>query len=116
MANTVTFIAEPSPLPLWEAREYTHFRFWRGEKTWSHRRRGGRAMTAEPVPQGTNWGRWGADDERGALNHLDGETVLAGTRACRTGRVYPLGLPIGRTGLPTVEYRGPAQRLTLINH
>ncbi|UGS34804.1 cyclase family protein [Capillimicrobium parvum] len=73
-------------------------------------------MAIEPVPQGTNWGRWGADDERGALNHLDGETVLAGTRACRAGKVYPLGLPIGRTGVPSVEYRGPAQRLTLINH
>lgn len=73
-------------------------------------------MLDEPVSEGTNWGRWGDDDERGALNHLDADTVLAATRACRTGRIYPLGLPIARAGAPSVEYRGPAQRLTLINH
>jgi len=63
-----------------------------------------------------NWGRWGEDDERGALNHLDEATVLAGTRACRTGKLYTLGIPISRTGPPSVDYRGPAQRLTLMNH
>jgi kynurenine formamidase len=64
----------------------------------------------------TNWGRWGAEDERGALNHLDPATVLAGLAAAREGVVYPLGLPVGRTGQPTLGYRGPAQRLTLTNH
>ena len=35
-----------------------------------------------------NWGRWGDDDERGSLNLLTPERVLAATRACTTGKVY----------------------------
>jgi kynurenine formamidase len=62
-----------------------------------------------------NWGRWGDDDERGALNLLTPETVLAATQCCRTGSVYQLGLPIQRTGIPTLDFRGAPQRLTLTN-
>ena len=57
--------------------------------------------------------RWGADDERGSLNLLDAETVLAATRVCTTGVVYNLGLPVQRYGVPVFEYRGAPQRLTL---
>jgi kynurenine formamidase len=63
-----------------------------------------------------NWGRWGEADERGALNLLTPETVLAALRVCRTGKVYSLGLPVQRTGIPIYEYRGAPQRLTLTNH
>lgn len=79
-------------------------------------------MTSDTTARGvrgarvSNWGRWGADDERGALNLLTPEKVLAGLRACRTGVVYPLGLPIERQGSgPIFDYRGPPQRLTLQN-
>jgi len=58
-------------------------------------------------------GRWGADDERGALNLLDPETVLAATTVCKTGKVYNLGLPVQRNGVPWFDYRGAPQRLTL---
>ena len=34
-----------------------------------------------------NWGRWGKEDERGALNLLTPEVVLAATRVCKTGVV-----------------------------
>src|SRR4051794_10042526 len=57
--------------------------------------------------------RWGTDDERGALNLLDAETVLAATRVCKTGIVYNLGLPVQRSGVPVFDYRGAPQRLTL---
>lgn len=60
-----------------------------------------------------NWGRWGAEDERGALNLIDESKRLADASAIRTGKMYPLGLPIQRSGVPVFEYRGPAQRLTL---
>jgi len=63
-----------------------------------------------------NWGRWGAEDERGALNIITPETVLAATQVCKTGKLYTLGLPIQRAGVPNVEYRGIPQRLTLVNH
>src|SRR5258706_12883036 len=60
-----------------------------------------------------NWGRWGDDDERGALNLLTPDVVLRATQVCRTGKVYPLGLPVQRTGVPMFDYRGAPQRLTL---
>lgn len=63
----------------------------------------------------TNWGRWGPDDERGALNLIDAATVLGATRTVRAGKVYSLALPIQRDGVPIIEYRGAPQRLTLMN-
>jgi kynurenine formamidase len=61
-----------------------------------------------------NWGRWGDDDERGSLNLLTNDVVLAATRTCRTGKVYRLSLPLKRTGVPLAHYRGSPQRLTLM--
>ncbi len=60
-----------------------------------------------------NWGRWGDDDERGTLNLITPEAVLAAAGACRTGKVYSLALPIQRHGVPIFEYRGNPQRLSL---
>lgn len=62
-----------------------------------------------------NWNRWGEDDERGALNLLSPAVVLEALGACRTGRVYQLGLPVQREGMPNYSYRGAPQRLTLTN-
>jgi kynurenine formamidase len=58
-------------------------------------------------------GRWGEDDERGALNLQTHESVLAGVGAAGTGRVYSLGLPVQRSGQPHVAHRPSPQRLTL---
>ncbi|HEX4015127.1 MAG TPA: cyclase family protein [Frankiaceae bacterium] len=69
-------------------------------------------MTATETRTG-NWGRWGDADERGALNLLTPEVVLRATQACRTGKVYNLGLPVQRSGVPVFDYRGAPQRLTL---
>jgi kynurenine formamidase len=63
-----------------------------------------------------NWGRWGAQDERGALNLITPERVREAAQGVRTGKVYPLGLPIQRSGIPLADYRGTPQRLTLTNH
>ena len=63
----------------------------------------------------TNWGKWGDDDEVGALNYLTSEEVLRGIREVRDGRVFtlqrlighPEGDPVwpGRTGAEvTVVY------------
>jgi kynurenine formamidase len=68
------------------------------------------------VGEGGNWGRWGDEDERGTLNLLTPEVVLEALKSCKTGKVYSLGLPIQRSGVPNLEYRGIPQRLTLINH
>jgi kynurenine formamidase len=60
-----------------------------------------------------NWGRWGADDERGALNHLTPEVIQAAATSITTGRVYSLGIPIQGQGVPLLDYRGTPMRLTL---
>ncbi len=63
----------------------------------------------EPIMRG--WGRWGADDELGALNLLDATRVRRGLAEVRDGMVVPLSAPIvsgtgfgvvGRT--PPVHY------------
>ena len=60
-----------------------------------------------------NWGRWGDDDERGTLNLLTPEVVKAAAASIRTGRTYPLGIPIQAEGVPLLDYRGKPMRLTL---
>jgi kynurenine formamidase len=60
-----------------------------------------------------NWGRWGEEDERGSLNLLSPDVVLRATQVCKTGKVYNLGLPVQRAGVPVFDYRGAPQRLTL---
>lgn len=56
-----------------------------------------------------NWGRWGDDDELGALNWLTAAEVLRGVRAVETGTTYTLGVPIGAAdGDPVWPTRSPA--------
>lgn len=60
-----------------------------------------------------NWGRWGDDDERGALNLLTPDVVKAAAASITTGKVYSLGIPIQGQGVPLMDYRGTPMRLTL---
>jgi kynurenine formamidase len=69
-------------------------------------------MTATEQRVG-NWGRWGDDDERGTLNLITPDHVLATAGACRTGKTYSLGLPIQRQGVPILEHRPAPMRLAL---
>jgi len=43
-----------------------------------------------------NWGRWGANDEIGALNFLTNAEVLRGVRAVQQGKTFMLGVPVAR--------------------
>jgi kynurenine formamidase len=45
-----------------------------------------------------NWGKWGDDDEVGALNYLDAAQVLRGVAAARQGKVFTLQVDVGRKG------------------
>ena len=40
-----------------------------------------------------NWGRWGADDERGTLNLITAATIRAGAELVRDGKRFTLGHP-----------------------
>jgi len=71
---------------------------------------------ATQVQKTGNWGRWGQDDERGALNLIDAAKVRDAAHSVKTGKVYQLALPIQRSGIPLAEHRGTPQRLTLTNH
>lgn len=63
------------------------------------------------------WGRWGPDDERGALNLLTPQGVQDAAAAVKTGKAYALGIPVQRSGSPNFDFpRGIPQRLTLANH
>src|ERR671933_307981 len=57
----------------------------------------------EDVGAPSNWGRWGAQDERGTLNLLTPELARAAAGLVRTGAVYSLAAPLSPDGpsLPT---------------
>jgi len=46
----------------------------------------------------SNWGRWGADDERGTLNHITPERLVAAAALVRRGVTFSLGIPVDSSG------------------
>src|SRR5436305_3776142 len=46
----------------------------------------------------SNWGRWGADDQRGTLNLVTPDVVRRGIAAARRGCAFSLALPFDETG------------------
>jgi len=53
---------------------------------------------AELARKVSNWGRWGADDERGTINFITPEVVQRAARCVRRGDVFSLGLEFGPDG------------------
>jgi len=49
----------------------------------------------------SNWGRWGADDQLGTLNHLTPDDVVAAAGLVRSGRVFSLAIPLDERGPQT---------------
>jgi kynurenine formamidase len=45
-----------------------------------------------------NWGRWGEDDERGTLNFVTPDKVVAAARLVRKGQVFSLAIPFDQNG------------------
>ena len=71
------------------------------------------SVTDSAQKTANNWGRWGDDDERGALNLLTPEMIQQAAASVTSGRVYSLGIPIQAEGVPLLDYRGKPMRLTL---
>ena len=46
----------------------------------------------------SNWGRWGADDERGTLNFLTPAILVQAATLIREGKVFELSIPLGQDG------------------
>lgn len=60
----------------------------------------------------SNWGRWGADDERGTLNLVTPEVVQRAAGCVRRGRVFSLGLALDADG----PQRGVAGRFNPLHY
>jgi kynurenine formamidase len=56
-----------------------------------------------------NWGRWGADDEIGTLNHTRPEDIVAAARLVQKGKVISLALPYDQRGPQGGKTKYPAQ-------
>lgn len=64
----------------------------------------------------SNWGRWGAEDEVGALNYLTAAEVLRGVSHIRSGSVFTLQRLIGDPkGDPVWPGRSPAERTMIFD-
>ena len=64
----------------------------------------------------SNWGRWGADDEVGALNFLSAAEVLRGASMIKKGEVFTLQRLIGDPkGDPVWPGRTPAVRTQILD-
>ena len=55
-------------------------------KRWKHR------------PDGSNWGEFGDDDQRGRMNYLTAERRLRALEEVQTGEVFCLSHPLDRPG------------------
>jgi kynurenine formamidase len=61
----------------------------------------------------SNWGRWGPDDQRGAVNLLTEDRVLRALAVPRRGRVFTLGTAVGRRGPVSGGHRNPTWHVTM---
>ncbi|MBH5143511.1 cyclase family protein [Rhodococcus erythropolis] len=63
-----------------------------------------------------NWGKWGDDDEVGALNYLGTDEVLRGTRYVKSGEVFTLQVPMGHPhGDPVFPGREGTKRVNVLD-
>lgn len=46
----------------------------------------------------TNWGKWGAEDERGAANYIQPQHIVAAAKLIKTGQIFSLAIPLDNTG------------------
>jgi kynurenine formamidase len=66
----------------------------------------------------SNWGRWGADDQRGTLNLITAEAVRRGAAAVRRGVSFSLSIPYDENGPQTGGIPGrinPKHTMTMRN-
>src|SRR6516225_5768598 len=53
-----------------------------------------------------NWGRWGADDQIGTLNHVRPEDIVRAASLICSGKVFALGIPLDASGPQTGLFGG----------
>lgn len=65
----------------------------------------GDGIIRDYIDKYSNWGRWGEDDELGAVNHVGPEEVVAAARLVRSGKVISMALPYDLNGPQTGSFR-----------
>eukprot|EP00026_Physarum_polycephalum_P011900 Phypoly_transcript_12148.p1 GENE.Phypoly_transcript_12148~~Phypoly_transcript_12148.p1 ORF type:complete len:352 (+),score=48.54 Phypoly_transcript_12148:76-1131(+) len=64
----------------------------------------------------TNWGKWGPNDEVGALNYLQNQEAIKGAKAVKQGKVFTLAVKIGAPGGdPSFPGRAPPTRINVMD-
>ena len=58
----------------------------------------GKAAIYEAAEKLKNWGRWGAEDRIGTLNHITPELIRDAAKLVRTGDVFAMGIPLNNKG------------------
>jgi kynurenine formamidase len=53
-----------------------------------------KAAVYEAAEKLSNWGRWGADDQLGTLNHITPEAIVAAAGLVKRGKAFALGLSL----------------------
>lgn len=72
------------------------------------------AKLLEGLPK--NWGKWGPDDEVGALNYIDPAQILKGVATISQGKTFTLQTPIGHPkGEPMYPGRRPSLRVNVLD-
>jgi kynurenine formamidase len=66
----------------------------------------GKQAIREATDKLKNWGRWGADDQIGTLNHVTAADIVRAASLIRTGKVFALGIPLDRNGPQTGRFGG----------
>ena len=46
----------------------------------------------------SNWGKWGPDDEIGAMNYITPQKIVEAARLVRQGKVFSLATPLDANG------------------
>jgi kynurenine formamidase len=62
-----------------------------------------------------NWGRWGPEDQRGALNLVTPERLLDALRIPKVGRIYRLAQSLQMSGVPMATNGGTPIHLLTVN-
>jgi kynurenine formamidase len=64
-----------------------------------------------------NWGRWGDSDERGTLNLITSDELIAAATLVQTGKVFDLGIPFDERGPQSGSGRtNPVRTMRSIGH
>lgn len=62
-----------------------------------------------------NWARWGAEDQRGALNLMNADTIRRAMSIVSQGQVFSLGIPLGSRETPIVPPRSGVVHLMSVD-